>query len=141
MPDDWRSTRAVTIGREDLREVPDFDLETRHLQVAPTQPNVYAFAGRTMRFGPLPDGEYEGRHFYYVLPDFLASDDSETRIPDQHIGVIVAKAAQLCAIREDDRTAAGEHLAEYMMGVEKMRAEVRSGTRPTTPRIRRGSLL
>ena len=140
VPDDWRATRAIINKTTEFIEWTYYDLVIRFgTEVA--LPTHFSLLGRTLYFRPIPPGEIEVVHLYYAEPKLLAADIDEPNLPTQHIGTLVAKAAQLCSVREDDRPSADSHLAEYLQGMDRMRKEVRGTTRPTQIRVRPGSWL
>ena len=138
MPDDWRATRAMFTQYNTLMEWPYYDLKVRFHEYA-GDPTHFSLVNRTMYVRPWPSGDIPATHVYYAEPKMLALDTDVPNIPMQHIGTLVAKAAQLCSVREDDRPSADSHLAEYLQGLERMRKEVRGTTRPTKIRVREGS--
>ena len=139
-PTNWRATRALVANGCDLLEIPIYDLTVKFKDVAMAQPTHYAVTNGRFRVRPIT-GAMELDHIYYVSPALLASDSDVPAIPVEHIGTLVAKAAQLCAIREDDRPSADSHLGEYMQGLARMRKDVRGTTRPVRIRVRPGSWL
>jgi len=141
LPSDWRTTQALTIDRNELHEITDYDMHVKARGESGI-PEYYTVIDRTIKVSPKPfSPSVTAHHFYYVEPLLLSVDQDETRIPAAHIGVIVAKAAMLCSIREDDRAAAESHMTEYALGLDRMRKSVRNSIRPTALRVRRGSWI
>lgn len=141
VPDDWRATRALMHDLSVLAEMPMYDLATRYTGTTMGSPAHFAVVHDTIYVRPYPSSPIQMRHIYYATPKLLALDIDEPSIPAAHIGTLVAKAAQLCSVREDDRPSADSHLAEYLQGIERMRKEVRGTTRPQRIRVRPGSWL
>jgi hypothetical protein len=140
VPDNWRSTRALLTEYAELEEWPYYDLRWRYSEES-GQPQHFSLINKTLHVRPIPSQEIPATHIYYVQPDVLAQDTDEPALPNEHIGTLVAKAAQLCAIREDDRPSADSHLGEYLQGLERMRKDVKGTTRPGRTRVRAGSWL
>lgn len=138
MPDDWRATRAIWTRYNTLVEVPYYDLKVR-FSYSSGEPTHFSIVNQTMHVRPWPSGDIQATHLYYAEPKVLVSDTDTPNIPMQHIGTLIAKAAQLCSVREDDRPSADVHRTEYSQGIERMRKEVHVSTRPTTIRVREGS--
>jgi hypothetical protein len=140
LPDNWRTTQALTIDRNEVHEITDYDMHMR-TRMESGIPEYFTIVDRELHVSPKPPGPTTAHHYYYVEPQLLSVDEDQPRIPSVHVGVIVAKAAQLCSVREDDRAAADAHMIEYMTGLERMRKSVRPTIRPTALRIRRGSWI
>jgi hypothetical protein len=88
-----------------------------------------------------PTGGGDVNHAYYVDEPWLAADDDTPNLPDRYAGCVIAKAAELLAVREDDRAAAAAHNAEYTSWLVRMRKDVRPSTGPVTIRVRPGSQI
>jgi len=138
LPADWRATKAIVRDLYDLGELTPYDLDrlSSH-QVGP--PTHFTIIDDTIRFAPPGGSETELIHYYYRAPKLLSVDEDTIRMPSQHVGTVVAKACQLCSVREDDRPSAESHMIEYMAGLERMRKDVRPTTRPQQKRIRPGN--
>lgn len=139
LPEDWRATKAVVddIGRA-LQECVVYDLERFRNSQTGANASFFCIVYDTMHFAPIGSNQ-SFTHYYYRAPELLNIDTDTTRMPKQHVGTIVAKAAQLCSTREDDRPSAAVHLMEYQAGLELMRKDSRSTTRPQAKYIRPGS--
>lgn len=140
----WRATRGVYVVTDngatvELSLVSPSDL----LSVNGTQsaPDVWAPVGNRIMVRPLPSGTVTLLHYFYTQPEWLRGDDAEPAIPDQYAGAIVAKAAELLSVREDDRAAAAGHSADYEAWIDRMRRDVRRSTTPVRVRVRPGSWL
>lgn len=140
LPSNWRTTQALTIDRNELHEITDYDMHVK-ARGETGIPEYYTIVDREIRVSPHPAADTIAHHYFYVEPQLLSVDTDETRIPAAHVGVIVAKATMLCSIREDDRAAADAHMTEYVTGLDRMRKSVRSTIRPTALRVRRGSWI
>jgi len=139
-PLNWRATRALTVDHSDLIEMTPYDMMIRFGDSA-ARPTHYSVVNGRFKVRPTPMSDIEMNHLYYVLPTLLAVDADAPSIPLEHIGTLIAKAAQLCSVREDDRPSADSHLAEYLQGLQRMRKDVRGTTRPTRIRVRPGGWL
>ena len=140
LPFNCRTTRAIITDNRDLAEMTYYDLSVRFKEAHGT-PSHYAILNRTLHFRPLPASVIKAQHIYYSEPALLSADLDVPNIPVQYIGVLIAKAAQLCSTREDDRPSAQVHLQEYMQGVDRMRKDIRPTSRPTQIRVRDGSWI
>ena len=141
VPDDWRATRSITTQYNDLIEMTFYDMRTRFPGNQAAEPTHYALMNREIWVRAIPQGNIEAMHQYYASPILLSADTDQPSLPTEHINTLVAKTAQLCSVREDDRPSADSHLAEYLQGIERMRKDVRGTTRPQPPRVRPGGWL
>lgn len=141
VPTNWRATRALLLANRELEEWPYYDLRWRYGDEQSGLPTHFSLVDKTLHVRPKPASDTAAVHIYYTQPDLLASDEDTTRIPTEHVGVIIAKAAQLSSTREDDRPSAEMHLAEYLTGLERMRKDAKGTTRPQRTRVREGSWL
>lgn len=139
LPNDWRATRAIVRGVNDLIEMTPYDLDRFLDTIQGGPPTNFSIIGDEIRFAPPGGSDVEMIHYYYRAPKLLSVDEDTIRMPSQHVGTIVAKASQLCSVREDDRPSAESHLLEYMTGLDRMRKDVRQTTRPQQKRIRPGN--
>jgi hypothetical protein len=137
VPNDWRATRAIVVGRNEVTVVSPIDVLM--LPVATGLPQVCAIIDRTVKLRPAPPAATVLSHIYYRTPVLLVDDDDEPQMPTEFTPAIIAKAAELLALREDDRAAAGAHLTEYQQWLGRMRKDTRRTTGPITPRIRPGA--
>jgi hypothetical protein len=142
---DWRATRGVFIsdGNTELQVVSSSDVLSWPVGTtsANGRPAVWAPVGDRILIRPLASGPTVLTHYYYTQPTWLRADSDEPAIPDQFIGSVVAKAAELLSTREDDRAAAGAHNVEYNEWIGRMRRDVRRSTSPIRVRVRAGSWL
>jgi len=140
LPADWRATRFLFLDDDELVGISPSDLYMR-----PTnqhgRPEVYAIIGSEIHVRPVPASEFVLNHLYYRTAGTLTDDADTVVLPDQFVGAIVAKAAELLSIREDDRAAAASHLAEYAQWVVRMRREARRISGPLRVRVREGSWI
>lgn len=141
LPDDYRATRALYYDQTELLEMAPYELFTRFASPVSAYPTHYATIDQVGYVRPIPTDGTVVNHLYYASPSELVNDSDQPRIPIEHIGTVVAKAAQLCSVREDDRPSADSHLTEYMTGIARMRKDVRGIMRPVVPRTRPGSWL
>lgn len=136
LPEDWSATKAITVEHSALEFMVDYDMERFSANYSGI-PRWYTIVGRNLRVAPFPSTDYPYRHLYYKAPVMLTADKDVPLVPIEHQGALIAKAAHLLSIRQDDRAAAGPHLAEYMQEVERMKSELtRRSTRPVGRRIR-----
>ena len=137
VPTNWRATRALVHGRRQVQVVSPIDVA-----MFPTtgagDPQIASVVDRTVTLRPAPPEATVLSHIYYRSPVLLVDDDDEPQMPDEYSPAIVAKAAELLALREDDRAAAAAHTAEYQQWLGRMRKDTRRVTGPVTPRIRPG---
>ena len=140
MPADWRTTRAVYIGDVEVQQRSPGDL---YLWSADDRgrPQIWSLIGGNIYLRPIPDQAYTVTHLYYKTPTLLVEDVDVPDVPQHHEDAIVAKAAELLSIREDDRAAAQAHLAEYLTAIARMRKDVRRSTGPIRIRVREGSWI
>ena len=136
VPDDWRATRSVWC-ESDLGEVAPYDL----LEKAETigTPAVFAMVGNTMKVWPYAPAGTTIKLIYSRQPTLLVNDADEPQMPALYYPAIIAKAAQLASVREDDRAAAGTHLLEYQQWLERLLVVTVQSTRPKGRRIRPGN--
>lgn len=136
VPDDWRATRSLWCDG-DLIEVAPYDL----LEKAPSigTPGAFAMVGNTIKLWPYAPTGTVLKLIYYRQPTLLVQDADEPQMPDLYYPVIIAKAAQLASIREDDRAAAGTHLLEYEQWLARLQIATVQTTRPKGRRIRPGN--
>ena len=78
---------------------------------------------------------------FYAETKPLVEDTDRPLMPRQYAGAIVAKAAELLSLREDNRAAAESHGREYVQWLARMRKGLRRSTGPVTPRVREGSWI
>lgn len=140
LPVDYRTTRALFSDDNELLGVSSSDL----LQFPVTyqsRPRQWAQVGDALLVRPRPDTTYVLTHLYYRATVPLVSDYDRPALPSRFAGVVVAKAAELSAQREDDRTAAAAHFADYLAGVTRMRRSLRINTKPVRIRVRPGGWI
>lgn len=138
VPSDWSATRSLFIDDDELHLRSPADI---HLWNPDDRgrPQVWSLIGSNLHLRPTPDAVYTLTHLYYKTPTALSADTDAPDMPDHLTGAIVAKAAELLAVREDDRGAASAHLAEYVGWLRRMRAYKRRTTGPLRVRVREGS--
>jgi len=139
VPEDWRATKAITFGIDTLEQSTIYDLDRIQSVFQSGRSNYFTVYGAEIRFAPFGGLDQTFNHYYYREPKLLVEDEDTIRMPSQHVGTVVAKASQLCSIREDDRPSAETHMVEYMTGLERMHKDVRATTRPQQKRIRPGN--
>jgi hypothetical protein len=140
----WRATRGLfRDDQTELKLVSPSDVLSWYVSSTDVAglPEVWAPIGDRIVVRPLPSGAVRLVHFFYTQPVWLRSDDDEPDIPDQFIGAVIAKAAELLSTREDDRAAAAAHSIEYRDWIDRMRRDVRRSTTPVQIRVRPGSWL
>jgi hypothetical protein len=141
----WRATRMLLVAdtKVELQLVSPSDVLSWYVSAVDVggPPTVWAPIGDHIVVRPLPSEQIALTHYYYSHPNWLRGDDDEPETPSQFVGAIVAKAAELLSVREDDRAAAGAHNVEYNQWIERMRRDVRRSTSPVRIRVRAGSWL
>lgn len=137
VPADWRASRAVFVDDYELDEIAPADLIRRPATAG--TPQVWTQVDTTIRIDPYPNSDITARLLYYARTTPLSDDRHTMAMPAQYVGAVVAKAAELLCVREDDSTQAESHRAEYASWVARMRRENRRTTGPVTPRVRDGS--
>ena len=137
LPPDWRVTRAVFYNNAELAGVAPADLARR----TPSEgvPEVWAQIASTIAIDPYPSSDIEVGLLYYSRSRQMENDRDELTMPAQFVGAVVAKAAELLCVREDDSAQAESHRAEYSSWLGRMRREVRRTTAPVSVRVRDGS--
>lgn len=144
LPDEWRATRAVLLDNHtELQLVSPTDALSWYVASADVSgpPTVWSPIGDRIVLRPLPGGPTTLTHYFYTEPAWLRDDDDRPAAPDQFTGAIIAKAAELLAMREDDRAAAASHNIEYRGWIDRMRRDTRRSTTPVRIRVRAGSWL
>jgi hypothetical protein len=140
----WRATRGLFRDDQiELKLVSPSDILSWYVSSTDVTglPEVWAPIGDRIVVRPLPSGQVKLVHYFYTQPVWLRHDDDEPDIPDQFVGAIIAKAAELLSTREDDRAAAAAHSIEYRDWIDRMRRDVRRSTTPVQIRVRPGSWL
>lgn len=140
VPADWRATRSLFIGDDELFAVAPADLYQRDITQT-GQPEVFAVINNSVELRPVATADVTFTHLYYRTTALLVDDDDTLLMPDQFSGAVIAKAAELLSFREDDRAAASAHLAEYLQWVQRIRRDVRRTTGPVRVRVREGSWI
>ena len=138
LPDDWFAARGLYIGDDELPLIAPSDLMIRPTDHS-GRPEVWAVVNNKVYVRPLPAGVYPMNLLYYRGVQDLENDDDTLDMPNQFSPAVVAKAAELLSLREDDRGAAGAHAAEYAEWLQRMRRSVRRTTGPVRIRVREGS--
>ena len=139
-PADWMATRAIFQGDDEIHPMAMADILAWPLTDA-GRPQVYGLSDQTFHVRPVPDGDYTFTHVYYRTAGNLINDADTVRMPDQFTPAIISKAAEILAIRSDDRTLAASHLADYLQGVGRARREARRIVGPLRVRVREGSWI
>ena len=139
LPTNWSATRAILLANDELDPVTIYDLERVYNNAGNGIPQVCATIGSTLHVRPIPSSDTELVIIYYKDPLFLANDLDETNVPTEHSPAIVAKACQLCSVRESERGEAQDHLLEYREAVARAKRSINRGnTRGVGRRIRPG---
>lgn len=138
VPDQWSATRSLFVGDREVSLVSPTDL-ARWSTTITGPPRVWTPLNDRIAVRPTGGGELI--HSYFVDELWLVEDSYSPTMPSRFAGAIVAKAAELLAVREDDRAAAAAHAAEYSSWLVRMRKDVRTSTGPTIPRVRPGSQI
>lgn len=139
LPTDWQSTRAVWQSDNELTYVAPYDLQ--RWGTATGDADAFSLIGRTMELRPRPATGTVITHQYHRTATLMSEDTDEPDMPANSYPAIVAKAAQLCSTREDDRPSAQAHLLEYEQWLQRLVRTTREQTRPVGRRIRRGSWI
>lgn len=140
VPTDWRATKAIiNEAGTALGQCVSYDLERLRQSAITGNPGFWCIINDTIEFAPSNTTSQVFKHIYYRTPKLLSEDSDIIRLPQQHVGTIVAKASQLCSTREDDRPSAASHMVEFQEGLMRMQKDVRSSTRPLQKFIRPGA--
>jgi hypothetical protein len=140
-PDDrWRATKTIVYNGVELAQVALADLLAWHVESGGV-PRVWGIKGSVVALRPVVASDVAVTHVWYAQAPTLVDDNDTVDLPDQFAGVIVAKAAELASLREDDRGAAAAHLADYENWIRRMRRDVRRTTGPIRVRVRPGGWL
>lgn len=137
LPSDWRATRALYRDGYEMVLVPPYELLDYGDDAG--DPSVFAHIGNTLEVRPIPAVGTVFKLMYYRAPSLLTTDNSEPDLPRDAYPAIVAKAAQLCSTREDDRPSAAVHQIEYDQWVLRLMNTAESSKRPAGRRIRPGN--
>jgi len=142
LPEDWSAMKAVVAANGDvLEQMPAYD-RARFDYPSSEARAFYAVVNRNIYHAPGPGAASTLTLYYFTEPSMLEEDDDMTACPSQHVLTIVAKACQLSAVREGERSESTDHFTEYLAGVGRARKEVnRSSTRGVGRRIRPGAFL
>ena len=138
LPADWRSTRSVWAERE-LDFLPTYELE-RWYTTGGT-PTVFSHLNGNLELRPKPATGTTVKLYYDRNPTLLFEDGDTPDLPSTAYPAIVAKAAQLCSTREDDRPSANTHLLEYSQWVDRLYNITVQSKRPAGRRIRPGGWI
>ena len=136
LPTDWKATRDLR-STDELAYVRPYELLDYRDEVG--TPQVYSHIGNTLEVRPLAAVGTTFKISYYRNATLLTEDADEPDLPDNGYPAIVAKAAHLCSIREDDRPSAETHLVEYMQWLDRMNKTGNNTTRTVGRRIRPGN--
>ena len=137
-PKDWKATRTLVCGQEQVHLASPIEVLLLPTNVVGL-PRVFAIIDRTVKLRPAPPVATVLQHVYYRTPILLINDNDEPQMPTEYTPAIVAKAAELLSLREDDRASAGTHAGEYAQWLGRMRKDTRRTTGPIVPRSRPGS--
>ena len=137
LPSDWRSTRALYFDRHEVAFVPPYELLSYPDDRG--DPSVYSHVGNELHVRAMPSQGAQLKLVYYRTPTLLETDSDEPAIPSEAYPAVVAKAAQLCSTREDDRPSAASHMLEYDQWVTRLMNVGESSKRPVGRRIRPGN--
>ena len=139
-PDDWRASRAVMFGEEELGYLSPIDVLT-WMDTRGDVPKVWSPINEVIVVRPVVNTPVVVRHLYYRQSAWLREDEDTPLIPEQYGGAIVAKAAELLATRESSGGDATRHGAEFQAWVARMRRDTRRATGPTRTRVRPGGWI
>lgn len=134
---DWKASRTIIHDGTQVPIVSPVDALT-YSSTGVGPPQVATIVDRTVKLRPRPAVGTLLNHVYYRTPTLLQSDEDEPQMPTEYTPAIIAKAAELMAVRGDDRAAAAAHASEYAEWVVRMRRDVRRSTGPVVPRQRPG---
>lgn len=138
VPADWRATRTIIYDRHEVKIVGPMELYLDPVD-GTGSPQIAAVVNRTIKFRPAPAVGDTLTHVYYTRAELLVDDEDEPQMPTEFSPAIIAKAAELLSVREDDRAAASAHAAEYGEWMGRMRKDLRRTSGPIVPRVRPGS--
>lgn len=134
-----RAVRSVFINGMEVRNVASSDL--MRYGDSTGVPQLWAEVGDKLYARPIPDTATIADVVWYMVSSPLAEDADRARIPDQYEGAIIAKTAELLALREDLTTAADRHATDYAQWIVRMRRNMRRSTKPAVPRVREGGWI
>jgi hypothetical protein len=134
---DWRVTRAVFYGEQELGLVAPGDL-LRMFDFSADRPVAWCPIGDVLSVRPKPNGSIDVTHYYFRQSAWLADDVDVPRLPNEYTGAVVAKAAELLATRESSGGDTARHGTEYKSWIERMRKDMRRSTTGTHVRVRPG---
>jgi hypothetical protein len=137
LPEDWQTTRAVWHNDNELAYVTPYDLG--RWGDTSGYPDAWSLIGRDLQVRPRPATGTTIRLMYYRVASMLTEDTDIPDMPANTFPAIVAKAAQLCSTREDDRASAQSHLLEYEQWLQRLLITSKEQTRPVGRRIRPGA--
>jgi hypothetical protein len=137
VPADWRATRTIIFDRHQVQVVSPTELLT-HPATGTGTPQIATVIDRVVKMRPSPAVGNTLSHVYYRTPTLLVDDEDQPQMPTEFSPAIIAKAAELLSIREDDRAAGAAHAAEYGEWITRMKRDVRRTTGPIVPRVRPG---
>lgn len=134
-----RTMRSVFVQGIELRPISSSDL-LRDFGSTPRTgvPSAWAELASEIVVRPVPGEVMKADVVYYVTSIPLAADADMLTMPDQYAGSVIAKAAELLSVREDNGSAAERHAAEYAQWLGRMRRALRRSTGPIQPRVREG---
>jgi hypothetical protein len=137
LPADWRATRDLRHNASEVLFVPAYELMGYAGGVG--SPQVYSQVGNALHVRPRVAAGTVFELCYYRNASLLVEDADEPDLPVNAYPALVAKAAQLCSTREDDRPSAEAHLLEYSQWVQRLTVTGENTTRPVGRRIRAGN--
>lgn len=143
-PPDRRTMRSVFVNQIELVNIAPSDFLRAYSLTDPVmgQPACWSEIGNDIYVRPGPvDDLQKAVVLYYAVAAPLAEDDDTLAMPEQYAGSVIAKAAELLSIREDNPSASERHAAEYAQWINRMRRTLRRSTGPITPRVREGSWI
>jgi hypothetical protein len=138
-PVGWRATRAVFHDGYELGSIAPADLLT--WATASGVPRVWCPMPDVIAVRPVAQNDTELVHLWARQPVWLRKDEDTLVMPEQFLGSVVAKAAQLLAVREGGGADAARHDDEYKNWLARMRRDVRGSTTPTRIRVRPGGWI
>lgn len=140
LPTGYRATRAVFDQEMELSLVSPADIMS-WVQETGANPRVWCPMGDVVVIRPTVQDDRTLTHYWARQSVWMRQDEDRTEMPEQFMGAIVAKAAELLSMREGAGADAGRHNADYKDWLTRMRRDVRRSTPSTRVRVRPGSWI
>ena len=138
LPAGYLAVRRLSLGSAALAYVTPFALAARH--PGSGRPLVYTVEGGNLRFGPAPDGNYEGTLVYVRALSPLSTDGETNAVladhPDLYLYGALAHAAPF--VGDDERAALWR--GQYEAALQRAVAADRQAKAAGSPLVMRGGV-